>query len=132
MSDQAPGSDFSVRLCIPAHPKYLHLLRSIAASVAGRMDFAFDAIDDLRLAVAEASAQVMASRSPGSGLTMVVNEQSQSVTVDVATDATSTPWPPDGFDRSLAWKVMTALADEAEIGQDAAAPSISLTKKVSR
>lgn len=131
MPDQAPGSDFSVRLFIPAHPKYLHLLRAVAASVAGRMDFPYDAIDDLRLAVAEASAQVMVSRSPSCALTMIVNEQSQSVTVDVATDATTSPWPPDGLRQSLAWKVMSALTDEAEIGQDATAPSISLTKKVS-
>jgi serine/threonine-protein kinase RsbW len=43
-----------VRLQVPASPEFLRLARVTAAGLAGRLEFTYDEVEDLRLAIDEA------------------------------------------------------------------------------
>ena len=133
MTSTNPRSiDQAVVVHVPSRPELLHVLRAVAASVAGRLDFPYDAVDDLRLAVDEACSQVISVRGPSSRLRMRVREGSDEVEIDVGVDAPARSWPPEGLQRTLAWQILSALADEASFGTDGAQPTISLLKRVPR
>lgn len=51
-----------VRLSIPAEPRFARLLRLTVASIAGRVGFNFDEVEDVRIAVSEASALLLGDR----------------------------------------------------------------------
>ena len=55
--------DATVHLGLPATPGSIAVVRAVVASVASRLALAYDAVDDLRIAAAEASALL-----PSSGL----------------------------------------------------------------
>ena len=49
---------------MPADGAYLSVLRTATAGLAARLDFTLDDIEDLRIAVDEACAMLLARRSP--------------------------------------------------------------------
>jgi len=108
------------------------VFRAVAASVAGRLDFPYDAVDDLRLAVDEACAQLLAVRGDSSKLEMAISESPDEVSVQVVLHDPGGAWPPEGLSRTLAWQVLTALADEAAFGMDGQGPMVSIVKRVQR
>jgi hypothetical protein len=59
-----PRSD-AITVTVPARAEFLHLIRSVVASVAARRDLSIDAIEDLRLAVDEACASCCVEARPG-------------------------------------------------------------------
>ncbi len=63
MGDKRPD----VELRIPADSAYLAVLRTPTAGLAARLDFTLDDIEDLRMAVGEASALALPAAEPGSG-----------------------------------------------------------------
>jgi hypothetical protein len=46
----------TVSLAVPASPRYLHVLRLVAAGLAARLGFTLDEIEDLKIAVDELTA----------------------------------------------------------------------------
>ena len=85
------------------------MLRAVIASVGARLDLTVDRIDDLRMVVDEASAQLL--RIPSTTLTMRVTP-SDRIVILVLTDATADgTWPPAGLEDSLAWSVLSGLGD---------------------
>jgi serine/threonine-protein kinase RsbW len=121
-----------VTVSVPALPDYVHVLRSVVAAVAARSDFSYDAIEDLRLAVDEASAQLLAF---GRGATSIRVEidgagDAAGLEVIVSSDAQDVAgWPPEGAERTLTWQVLTALADSARFEVHEGAPALRLTKR---
>jgi serine/threonine-protein kinase RsbW len=106
---------------LPARPELMHVLRTVTAAVAARADFAVDAIEDLKIAVDETASQLLRG-APATSLTfrLVVSEGSLEVIGE--TDAPPRgPWPPEGFERSLPWQVLTALTDETAYWEDGGA-----------
>lgn len=99
-----------VRLSVPAASAYVGVARSLAAGVATRMDFDLDHVEDLRLAVSEASALALALASPSSDLRLEVVVGEADVTLALSTETSATEQPSGD---SFAWTVLTALADEA-------------------
>jgi serine/threonine-protein kinase RsbW len=95
---------------------HLPPLRTVAADLATRADFDLDAVADLRLAVDEAAAELIAVAAPGALLTAtyLVQDDRMQVTVSV-------PAAPAATLRhdSFGWRVLTTLADEAQILDDA-------------
>ena len=79
--------------------------------LAARLDFTLDDIEDLRIAVGEASAMVLPEAAPGSDLTCRFYMGPGELTVSVAVGA-ARPVSPD-YD-SFAWQVLTTLASHAE------------------
>jgi serine/threonine-protein kinase RsbW len=116
-----------VTVKVPAQPDFVHVLRSVVATVAARADLTFDEIDDLRLAVDEACAQLLAL--PAETLTIRLSPSDDGgLVVVVTTDADVRVWPPAGAERTLTWQVLAALADDARFEQVDGQPALRLTK----
>ncbi len=69
MSPTGPGDDSraDVELRLPADSAYVSVLRTTSAGLAARLDFTLDDIEDLRMAVGEATALVLPEAEPGLG-----------------------------------------------------------------
>ncbi|MBL7498327.1 anti-sigma factor [Frankia sp. CNm7] len=98
-----------VQLAIPAVGAYLMVLRTATASLAARADFTLDDIEDLRIAVDEASALLLVSAVPGSALECVFTLSPGRMRVTVSID--SFDGEPPSKD-TFAWTVLSALAGE--------------------
>jgi serine/threonine-protein kinase RsbW len=103
-----PGTDDLVTLTVPAASGYVSLLRSVAAGVAARVDLDLDRIEDVRLAVSEACAVVLADAPVGAVLTLTLRPGPEALRVEVSAPGHRVP-DPDSF----AWTVLSALADHA-------------------
>ena len=105
-----------VTLRLPAASAYLSVLRTATASLASRLDFTIDEIEDLRIAVDEACAMLLVQAVPGAEL-----ECSFELTGD-AIDVAVTVATLDGEEPSratFAWTVLTALAGQVDSSVDA-------------
>ena len=105
-----------VVLRLPAAGAYLSVLRTATASLASRLDFTIDDIEDLRIAVDEACAMLLNQAVAGADL-----ECSFELTGD-AIDVAVSVLTLDGEQPSrdtFAWTVLTALAGEVDSSVDA-------------
>ena len=113
-----------VTVTIPARPDFVRLLRAVVASVGARLDLTYDRIDDLRMVVDEASAQLL--RLPSRSLTMRVTPGERMV-ITVLTDASPNgSWPPGDLEDSLAWRVLSGLADDVRFEVTADGPAVRI------
>ena len=96
---------------LPAAGAYLSVLRTATAGLAARLDFTLDEIEDLRIAVDEACAMLLAQALPGADLdcTFSLDDDSIRVAVSVLTVDGQQP-SRDTF----AWTVLSALAGEVD------------------
>jgi serine/threonine-protein kinase RsbW len=106
-----------VTVRLPADSAYLSVLRTATAGLAARLDFNLDEIEDLRIAIDEACAMLLAQAVPGTDLTceFELNDDAMSISVSVLTV--------DGLEPSrdtFAWTVLSSLAGDvdAEVGAD--------------
>jgi serine/threonine-protein kinase RsbW len=110
MSSTGDDSRADVELRLPADSAYVAVLRTTAAGLAARLDFTLDDIEDLRMAVGEASALVLPEAEPGSDVLCEFFMRPGELTIRVGV-ATRQPTPPD--EDSFAWQVLTTLATRA-------------------
>ena len=96
-----------VLLTVPADGGYLGVLRTATAGLAARLHFALDEIEDLRIAVDEACAMLLAIATRNAELQcrFAVTDDALAVEVTVPT-ARGARLPAES---SFAWKVLTAL-----------------------
>jgi serine/threonine-protein kinase RsbW len=126
MTTTGPAGDApaDVELRLPADIAYVSVLRTTSAGLAARLDFTLDDIEDLRMAVGEASALVLPSAEDGTDMTCRFYMEPGRLTVVVAVESTTaTPPDPDGF----AWQVLTTLAGDASASVTDASYEIRLT-----
>ena len=57
---RSPSPQDAVVVSVPAEADHVHLFRAVTASVASRLPLSFDAIEDLKLAVDEGCARLLA------------------------------------------------------------------------
>jgi serine/threonine-protein kinase RsbW len=116
-----------VQLSLPAASAYLAVLRTATASLAARLDFTLDDIEDLRIAVDEASALLLVSAVPGSTLECTFTLAADVMRVSV--EVRSLDGEPPSTD-TFAWTVLTALAGDvsSSTGPDGRV-SITLAKR---
>ena len=100
-----------VELRLPADSAYVSVLRTTTAGLAARLDFPIDDIEDLRIAVGEASAMVLAEADPDSDLVCRFYMLPGELTVTVVVTSASGVVEPN-YD-SFAWQVLTTLATSA-------------------
>jgi serine/threonine-protein kinase RsbW len=107
--------DADVVATVPARPEYVRVLRAVARAVAARFDFTYDRIEDLHLVVDEACSALLSLPAGATMLTMLLTPGDRSVALYVSSDAEvdSRTWPPPQLQDSLAWRVLSGLADEA-------------------
>lgn len=122
------GTD-SVRLAVPARAEFVHVLRSVTAAVASRVPLSLDDVDDLRLAVDEACARLLALRGDGKSIRLDLRSLPDRFEVVVAVDAPTHSWPPTGFEDTLAWRVLDALAESVRFELWNGAPAIRIVKR---
>ncbi len=123
--------DDVVLLTVPADGGYLGVLRTATATLAARLQFALDEIEDLRIAVDEACAMLLVVATPGAELEcrFAVTDDALSVEVTVPT-ARGAKLPAES---SFAWKVLTALTSSASAEAVSGRATIRLiTRRIGR
>jgi len=106
-----------VTVKLPAEGAYLSVLRTATAGLAARLDFTLDEIEDLRIAVDEACAMLLAQATPGTSLECNFVLEEAAMTIEVSADSTlGQPPAKDTF----AWTVLSALAGsvDSSVGPD--------------
>ncbi|GAB2883907.1 anti-sigma regulatory factor [Myroides odoratimimus subsp. xuanwuensis] len=112
-----------VELRLPADSAYVSVLRTTTAGLAARLDFTIDDIEDLRMAVGEASALVLPEAAPGSSLMCQFFLLPGELTVSVSIDGSPSPVDQDSF----AWQVLSTLAEaSAEVTGERLTVSLTL------
>ncbi|MER5453340.1 MULTISPECIES: ATP-binding protein [unclassified Micromonospora] len=124
LTGQPTTDDDVVHLTVPADGGYLSVLRTATAGLAARLQFALDEIEDLRIAVDEACAMLLAIAPRGAELDcrFAVTEDALTVEVTVPT----VPGARLPAESSFAWKVLTALTTSASAGAADGRATISL------
>jgi serine/threonine-protein kinase RsbW len=117
----------TVTIVVPARAEFLHVVRTVVGSVSARANLTIDAIEDLRISVDEACAQLLVAR--GSTITVHVSVREGRVEVVSATDADVEVWPPEGVQHTLAAQVLQGLADDVSWDRDGAGPAVRVTKR---
>jgi serine/threonine-protein kinase RsbW len=117
----------TIDLAVPATPEYVGLIRSAAAHIAAHADLTIDAIDDLRLAVDEAFAVLIAHKPESGVVTIKFQIHSERLDIELIDPAGSPP--PDKT--SFAWTVLSALVHEVSADTSPAGlVTLLLTAKV--
>ncbi|MGZ5292228.1 MAG: ATP-binding protein [Actinomycetota bacterium] len=124
----APVATEAVRVSVPAKPEFVHVLRAVTAAVSGRLPLSLDDVDDLRLAVDEASARLLALDGDPRTLRLDLRAMPGRLEVVVALDVT-TAWPPPDFEDTLAWRVLVALAEHVRFEHWNGMPAIRIVKR---
>lgn len=105
-----PPEDVEVR--VPAGPRAVITMRTVAADLAARAEFTLDAIADLRMAVDEACSSLVALARPDTRLTCIFNVHEEHITVTASVLTT-------GAERldtdSFGWRVLTTLAGDVRM-----------------
>jgi len=96
-----------VKVCMPAEGAYLSVLRTATAGLAARLDFTLDEIEDLRIAVDEACAMLLAQAIPGTNLECAFDLGEDLMMITVAVTAAEPRIPAKD---TFAWTVLSALA----------------------
>jgi serine/threonine-protein kinase RsbW len=119
----------SVRVSVPARAEFVHVLRSVTAAVAARLPLSLDDVDDLRLAVDEACARLLALPGEPSTFRLDLRTLPDQFEMVAAVDASTPTWPPTGFEDTLAWRVLGALAENVRFELWNGAPAIRIVKR---
>jgi serine/threonine-protein kinase RsbW len=122
------SSTDDIRVTVPSRAEFVHVLRAVTATVASRVPVPFDGIEDLRLAVDEACAQLLALPG-GTALTLRLRPLPDRLEAVVGIDAPANGWPPPALEQTLGWRVLTALVDSVALDDDGTTPSIRFTKR---
>jgi serine/threonine-protein kinase RsbW len=118
-----------IRLSVPARAGYVHVLRSVIASVAAKLDFSYDDIEDLRLAVDESCAYLLGLREGPTVLTLSITPSSHTVDVIASVDGAEAAEPAHGLQANMVWHLLGALTDEARSEEQNGQPGIRFTKR---
>jgi serine/threonine-protein kinase RsbW len=100
-----------VQLSLPAESAYLSVLRTATAGLAARLDFTLDEIEDLRIAVDEACAMLLAQAIPGTSLECGFDLGADNMTITVSVVAAEPGIPAKD---TFAWTVLSALAGSVD------------------
>lgn len=109
------GARADVELRLPAVGAYASVVRTTAAGLAARLDFTIDDIEDLRIAIGEATALAIPAADPGTDLVAHFFFGQGALTVTLETEAMDDP-PLDT--ESFAWQVLDTMAQEASAGPE--------------
>ena len=138
----ATHNDDVVVLVVPADGSYLAVLRTATAGLAARLQFTLDEIEDLRIAVDEACAMLLAvavrggTTGGGSGaggpagsaeLTCEFEVTPTALSISVGVSVEGTVALPGN--QSFSWQVLTALAGEVTADASPGRAVIRLMKR---
>ncbi len=113
MSDHTGGPRADVELRLPAEGAYAAVVRTTAAGLAARLDFTIDDIEDLRIAIGEATTLAIGSADAGTDLVACFFFGRGALRVTLEAEALNDP-PLDA--ESFAWQVLHTMAQDASAG----------------
>ncbi len=117
-----------IRLAVPAKPEFLRLARVTASGVASRLDFTYDEVDDLRLAIDEMCFALMGGRSVEGWL--LTSYATSDDALEVRATASFSVDGPGPTLSELSEAILDALVDEYELYRDdRSRPSFRLLKR---
>jgi serine/threonine-protein kinase RsbW len=117
-----------VTVTLPAREEFVHILRTLVAGVAARLDFPVDAIDDLRLVVDEACGLLVGLAQGSEMLELKLKPLQGSLELIASlSGGVADRWPPAGPEHALAQQILSALTDECRFEQ-IDGPAIHLVK----
>ncbi len=120
----------TVVVTLPASGAYLSILRTATAGLAARLQFTLDEIEDLRIAVDEACAMLLAGAElPDHDLTCRFELSADEIAVTVMLPSVRRTMPAQD---TFAWQVLTALAGRVEATLDDGRLTLALTKRRGR
>jgi serine/threonine-protein kinase RsbW len=108
----------TVHLEIPASGAYL---------AAAQLQFTYEEIDDLRIAVDEACTQLLARRGGATTLNVAYHLEESELRVDVSIEAPDDGRPPLARD-TFAWQILSAMTDEVREQSEAGRLWLSFRK----
>ena len=113
-----------VELRLPVDSAYVSVLRATTVSLAARLDFTIDDIEDLRMAVGEACAMVLPCADVGSELTCGYFMGPGRLTITVSVPSKDPELPDrEGF----AWQMLNALTTDAATTADQGELTVTMT-----
>ncbi len=118
------GARSDVELRLPADGAYAAVLRTLTAGLAARLDFTMDDIEDLRIAVSEATAMVLGEADAGADLVCRFRLGPGELRLEVSTTAQS-PTAPD-YD-SFGWQVLATLTTAASVDASPGSYAVHIT-----
>src|SRR5919108_2451600 len=115
-----------VHLETPASGAYLSVARAAATGLAAQLQFTYEQIDDLRIAVDEACTQLLARRGSATTLQVDYHLGDTELRVDVSIEASDRgdPLPKDTF----AWQILSAMTDEVSEQAESGRLALSFRK----
>ncbi len=122
--------DDAVLISVPPSTEHVHVVRAVTAAVASRLGLPYDAIEDLRLAVDEASGRLLALRADARALTARLEAHPDRLEIVVGLEGAVGGWPPEGLEEGLSWQILLALCDALRAEVSPAGPSIRLVKRL--
>jgi serine/threonine-protein kinase RsbW len=131
MADVTLPEDTDIVLEVPAETEFIYVLRALAASVGARVDLPVDDIDDLRMAIDEASSQLLLLGTGGGTLVLRLRPVEGGMEALVTAPKAAGRWPPPAFQDTLAWNVLSGLTDEVELESTEQGPAIRILKRSS-
>lgn len=112
-----------VVLTFPAETQNVSLARTVAAAMASRADLPIDQLEDLRLAVSEAVALLIADASAGAMLECSFHLDSDALTVVISSPATASVLPATD---TFSWTILRALLDDITASTDSGRLTLTL------
>jgi serine/threonine-protein kinase RsbW len=106
-----------IRLSIPASHAWVVLVRTAATACCARLDFGIDRLEDVRLAVDEVAAMLIADALPDSDVVCELRPYDDG-RLDIALSARTGSGTLPRTD-TFAWAVLTALVDDVTATVDA-------------
>ncbi|HEV3463116.1 MAG TPA: hypothetical protein VG846_03945 [Actinomycetota bacterium] len=100
----------TVHLEIHASGAYLAVARAAATGLAAQLQFTYEEIDDLRIAVDEACTQLLARRGSATTLNLAYHLAEAELRVDVSIEAADRGEPLERD--TFAWQILSAMTDE--------------------
>jgi serine/threonine-protein kinase RsbW len=108
-------SEPAVQIETPATGEYLAVVRAAATGLAAGLNFTYEQIDDLRIAVDEACAQLLAHRGGAGTLRVAYAVEDAALRVEVTVDPDRDGRPPDLLPKdSFGWQILRAVVDEVD------------------
>lgn len=111
-------------LTVPADTSYVALARAAAAAACAKADFTVDRLDDIRLAVDEACALVIAEAPDTAQVRITMSVSGNQVSIEVQGPTRRESALPTN---TFAWTVLTALVDEVDSSVSEGCMTIRLT-----
>ncbi len=119
--------DARVSLVVPASPDYIPVVRLVVTGAAAILDVPYDMVEDIRLAITESCNHLLSLAVPAGELRLTLDPGAEGLRVAVSIDAAVDELPPPEDGESLAWTILSVLADDAREELIDGSPSIITT-----